>query len=263
MSIAPGVDHAEQAYDAFAPFYDDFTGHHDYDAWIETLEGLARRHGLSGRRVLDVACGTGKSTLPLVGRGYAVTGCDGSAAMLALAREKLPGVALHQRDLREIGALGRFDLVCCIDDGLNYLLDPDEVASALRGMAANLAAGGLVLFDVNTLSTYRGFFALPTVVEGPARMVVWQGRARPTFGPGDIASATVDAYAEDRAGGWSRVRAEHFQRHHPAEVIASALAAAGLERVAAYGQDLTGAVEPWVDEARHTKIVYVARPHGR
>jgi hypothetical protein len=59
------------------------------------------------------------------------------------------------------------------------------------------------------------------------------------------------------------VRAEHFQRHHPPGVIESALAAAGLERVAAYGQDLTGAVEARVDEARHTKIVYVARSQRR
>ena len=63
------TDQATQAYDALAPFYDEFTAHHDYEAWIGALEQLARAHGLRGRRQLDVACGTGNITAPLAPRG--------------------------------------------------------------------------------------------------------------------------------------------------------------------------------------------------
>jgi ubiquinone/menaquinone biosynthesis C-methylase UbiE len=62
-------DHAAVAYDGAAAIYDDFTAHHDYEGWIRVLERLARDHGLAGRRVLDVACGTGKSSAPFVARG--------------------------------------------------------------------------------------------------------------------------------------------------------------------------------------------------
>ena len=41
-------------YQVFAPYYDRFTGHHDLDAWIESLLVLGGAHGLRGRRVLDV-----------------------------------------------------------------------------------------------------------------------------------------------------------------------------------------------------------------
>jgi ubiquinone/menaquinone biosynthesis C-methylase UbiE len=69
-------DAARDAYAPLAPVYDQFTAHHRHDLWLARLEALAVRHGLTGRRVLDVGCGTGKSSLPLVRRGYRLTGCD-------------------------------------------------------------------------------------------------------------------------------------------------------------------------------------------
>jgi ubiquinone/menaquinone biosynthesis C-methylase UbiE len=49
---------------------------------------IARSHGLSGRRLLDVGCGKGKSFLPMLARGWKVTACDISPSMLEIARAK-------------------------------------------------------------------------------------------------------------------------------------------------------------------------------
>jgi SAM-dependent methyltransferase len=250
-------DVATPAYEVLAPFYDAFTAHHDYEQWVAALERLAREHGLRGDRVLDVACGTGKSCAPFVGRGYAVTGCDGSQAMLDRARVRLPAsVRLVRRDLRALGRLGRFDLVCCIDDGLNYLLHEAELGLALRGMAAQLRPGGVVLFDLNTLATYRGFFATETTVRTPSHDLRWRGLATAAFAPGAIAQAQLDIVAHD---GGAPLRTLHHQRHHAPAVVERALAAAGLELVARRGQDLTGAIDRELDERRHTKALYLAR----
>src|ERR1044072_8307638 len=148
-----------RAYDALAPFYDELTRHHDYDAWTRDLERLLRDCGLAGSRLLDVGCGTGRSFLPFLTRGWTVTGCDVSDAMVRIAAAKAPGVPLSVQDMRRLPTIGSFDLVACIDDGFNSLTDPGDVHAALAGMRRNLAPGGLVLFDVNTLATYRGFFA--------------------------------------------------------------------------------------------------------
>jgi ubiquinone/menaquinone biosynthesis C-methylase UbiE len=137
-------------YDAFAPFYDAFTSASDYENWTEQVLELAARHGLAGDRLLDLACGTGKSFLPFQSRGYRVTGCDSSRAMLAAAAAKAPDVELVCCDLRELPVLGSFDLVTCFDDSLNYLADVDELLCAFRGISANLARDGLLLFDLNT-----------------------------------------------------------------------------------------------------------------
>jgi SAM-dependent methyltransferase len=258
MSVAH-ADHAQVAYDAFAPFYDDFTAHHDYADWCATIERLARAAGLHGTRLLDVACGTGKSFLPFLERGWSVTACDISARMLERAAEKAAGRAtLAVHDVRRLPVLGEFDLVLCLDDAMNYLLGEDEVRAAVAGLAANLSAGGVLVFDANTLRAYRSFFATTTVVRPPRRFLAWEGRADPGFGPGEIAEAELTAF--ERAGaGWARTGSTHRQRHHPEDVIRAALAAAGLAAVQVHGMQLDGSVRPGLDELRSTKALYIAR----
>src|SRR3982751_5418754 len=59
MQSSGGSDrHAEVAYEQIAPVYDDFTAHHDYPSWIDSLLRLGRAHGLRGDTALDVGCGT-------------------------------------------------------------------------------------------------------------------------------------------------------------------------------------------------------------
>jgi SAM-dependent methyltransferase len=113
------------------------------DVWLERLEALARTHGLSGRRVLDVGCGTDKSLLPLIRRGYDGAGCDLSPDMLSRVRSALPAVPLHRADMRALPrSIGVFDWITCLDDALNYLLGDDDLARALSSMARLLCAGG-------------------------------------------------------------------------------------------------------------------------
>src|ERR1700761_4191622 len=114
--------HAEVAYEAIAPVYDDFTAHHNYREWVGDLLQVATENGLRGDTALDVACGTGKSFLPLLDHGWKVTACDISPAMAELARAKVGGkVRIEVADMRELPVYGSFDLVCCLDDAVNYL----------------------------------------------------------------------------------------------------------------------------------------------
>ena len=160
-------------YDSMAPHYDAFTAHHDYERWTRELEAAARRHGLSGDRLLDVACGTGKSFAPWLERGWRVTGCDASEAMLRVAQDRARGRAtLVCRDMRALGELGEFDLITCLGDGVNYLLDEADLVDAFVSARANAAPGAVYLFDVNCLATYRGFFAATLVAEEPDRLMV-------------------------------------------------------------------------------------------
>src|ERR1041384_2483079 len=94
---------AREAYEDLAPAYDLLTAEYPHEPWLAARPELARAPGLRGRDVRDVACGTGKSFLPLLSRGYRVVGCDISPAMLALAAEKAPDVPLVQAELRTLG----------------------------------------------------------------------------------------------------------------------------------------------------------------
>src|SRR5215212_8096018 len=101
-------------YDPLAAAYDTLTADYDYDRWLSVIEALARDAGLSGNRLLDVACGTGSSFLPLRER-YEVVGCDLTAAMLRRAAARADdGVRLLRHDMRSLPVLGSFDLVLCL-----------------------------------------------------------------------------------------------------------------------------------------------------
>ena len=249
---------AAEAYDALAPFYDRFTAHHDYELWTGGLLRLAHAHGLEGKRVLDAGCGTGKSFLPLLERGFEVTACDQSAAMLDVAAAKAAGrVALHCCDLRALDPVGEFDLITCLDDVANYLTEPEDLAAALGGLAANLRRGGLIVFDANTIATYRGFFRETAAIEEERLLMLWRGLADDGFGPGDLARAVLDVFADDGDGCWSRTTSRHEQRHHPRATVERCVESAGLRCVAVYGQDPAVNFDSELDELRHTKAIYL------
>ena len=257
-AAAPGGQWAETAYEAIAPVYDDFTAHHDYELWLGNLLPELQRHGLSGRRLLDVGCGTGKSFLPMLERGWEVTGCDISASMLELARSKAGDAArLTVADMRELPVLGEFDLVWALDDTVNYLLSGEELERALAGMRSNLAPGGLLMFDVNTLLSYRTFFAETEVVERQGLRLVWRGQAAADAPPGSVCEARFEV--EAGAGRGAVETHLHRQRHFPEEEVLAILERAGLECLDVFGHDFSAIPEQPLDESVHTKAVFIAK----
>jgi SAM-dependent methyltransferase len=261
QSTARGGDRqAEVAYEAIAPVYDDFTAHHNYDEWIGMLLGLGEEHGLRGDTALDVACGTGKSFIPLLTRGWQVTASDISPSMVELARAKAGDTArIEIADMRELPVRGSFDLIFCLDDAVNYLLSAEELEQALRGMAANLAPDGILIFDSNTLSTYRGFFGEHVEVEMNGRRMIWDGKTGGQVEPGQISEASFEVEPLVPGGGPSIPPELHRQRHHPEPEVRAALAAAGLELLDIYGHHHDGVPHQPMSEEEHTKAIYLAR----
>jgi molybdopterin-synthase adenylyltransferase len=257
------MENVETTYDAFAPYYDNFTSDHNYEAWGATLDALLARHGRTGKRLLDVACGTGKSFEPFLTRGFSVTGCDISAGMLAQARKRAtPGVRLVHADARRLPALGEFDVALCLDDALNYVLEPGDLVEVFGSVANLLAAGGLFLFDVNTLGAYRSIFATDRCRETEDELFVWRGEVGTELHAGSLAAATIEVFRMGADGVWVRTSTRHVERHHPADAIVGALAAAGLELRGEYGLTPDGRLHDDVDELAHTKRVYVVALGG-
>jgi len=249
----PAGDAARQTYDAYAAAYDDFNRGYMYERWTGRLLEKAEEAGARRGCLLDVGCGTGLSFLPMLDRGWQVTACDISPRMLELARAKAGDRAeLLVADMRELPELGEFDLIWAVNDAINYLLSGEELEAALTGMRRNLAPRGVVLFDVNTVTTYRGFFSSEHVVEEKGRRLVWQGQMEPQgVAPGSISEARFEAKGEE---GSAHV---HRQRHFPEAEVLAAIEAAGLRCLGVFGE-LDGDLTPGLDEERHTKAVYLA-----
>lgn len=247
-------------YDAFAPHYDEFTSGSDYERWTGHVLEHARTHGLAGRTLLDLACGTGNSFLPFMKRGFEVVGVDASRAMLAEAANKAPHARLVLADLRELPLLGRFDLVTCFDDSLNYLPAEPDLRAAFRAIAANLAPDGLALFDLNTLRAYRTTFARDSVTDcDDGRLFVWRGESSEDAQPGCAAGAWIDVFVPVPDGSYRRVGSHHAQRHFPRERVTALLREAGLEPLAVSGVLDDGALVADAGELHHLKVLYTAK----
>ena len=248
---------AVSAYDAFAPFYDALTKDADYEWWWSALLPLAEAAGLRGRRVLDVACGTGKSLEPLLAAGWSGVGVDASSGMLELARAKLgPDVPLLEQDMRALPALGEFDLICALNDAINYLLDEQALLDTFHGIRRNLAPGGVVLFDVGTVGMLRDHEAL--VQQEPGRILLAEANGHADLEEGAVMRVDFTVLEQRKGFYWSRRSSPHYQRHHPDADLRRALAAAGLELCGVYGQT-EKVIADTLDELNDERAVYVAR----
>jgi len=252
---------AEIAYEAIAPVYDDFTHENDYETWFGLLLPALEKHGLRHGRLLDVGCGSGKSLAPMLRRGWQIHGCDISPAMLELAREKAgdADVRLDVADMRELPDFGEFDLVWALNDPVNYMLDAEELRAALVGMRRNLAAHGLLLFDANTIGTYRSFFAEEIVVEREGKRMIWRGLASEDAPPGSICEASFEAEPLEEGSGTPVALELHRERHFPEAEILATLTEAGLECLDVFGLGADEGLHQPLDEATHYKAIYIAR----
>ena len=139
-------------YDVFARFYD--AAMDDPTPRGDRVLRSIRRFSSHASSVLELGCGTG-SILAQLTAFPALTGLDRSPKMLAVASQKVPAARLLQGDIQEFWLGERFDVVVCAFDTLNHLLTFDAWQSLFEAVYDHLVAGGLFIFDVNTVGELR------------------------------------------------------------------------------------------------------------
>jgi 2-polyprenyl-3-methyl-5-hydroxy-6-metoxy-1,4-benzoquinol methylase len=106
----------------------------------------------TGGRVLDLACGTGRLTIPLAEVGLEVTGLDLSKQMLELAKEKAKfkqlKISFELADIRVFQLNEQFDYIFCGFNSAQHLYEEAEFRSFLRAVKCHLKPNGLFIFDI-------------------------------------------------------------------------------------------------------------------
>ncbi len=142
-------------YERYAHEYADKNETEPFNAFYERPAVLALLGEVAGQCVLDAGCGPGAHARALQERGALVTGCDRSAAELAIARARLaPGTRLDQVNLarRLPYQDGEFDAILC-SLTLHYL---EDWSAPLREFRRVLRpAGRLVVSTHHPIQDYR------------------------------------------------------------------------------------------------------------
>jgi 2-polyprenyl-3-methyl-5-hydroxy-6-metoxy-1,4-benzoquinol methylase len=196
---------------------------------------------VSGRRILDLATGTGRAALALAKRGAIVTGVDASREMLSVARSRASDAGLSidfaEGDAHALAFADRaFDAVVC----LRMLMHVPDWRTALS--------------ELCRVTTHRLVFDYPAIASAAALQATWRRAAR-TLGRNVEAYRVFrdDEIARELAGHGFRVGAMHKQFVLPIALhkavgsarftrrLEGALAGAGLLRLA--GSPVTIAAE--------------------
>jgi len=167
-----------------------------YRAWSETYDTPLRLFrleqpimhrlfdSLSPSRVLDAACGTGRHSEYLAGRGHRVIGIDRSPEMLQRARLKVPSGDFREGNLEALPVEAEsVDVVVCA----LALVHLPQVEGAIREFARVIRPGGRVIIsDVHPFPILLGWQAQFRTASGGAGFM----RIHP-----HLASAYCQAYA--------------------------------------------------------------------
>lgn len=170
---------AEFGYGDFAEAYDALTFNVPYDEIAEYYSKILCKM-TSGKRLLDMGCGTGNLTIRLAERGFEMTGQDASWEMLNIAIGKSDQVHWICQNMTETDLGGEADAVISTLDSINHLENADEMLCCFKAVYENLADNGVFLFDVNTVYKHREILGSNTFIyDVDGVYCVWQNEFDP------------------------------------------------------------------------------------
>jgi SAM-dependent methyltransferase len=184
---------------------------------------------------------------------------DRSPQMLAQADKRiaetgLQGVTLIEADMRDFALDEPADLVTCMYDSLNYLLEEADLLAAFHCAATALRSGGLYVFDMNTLfGLAEGW--------GSRDFIRWDSDdcfiVCHTFWDYERLTNALALHGFIRRGeSWERFAETHVQRGYPVATIRALLEQAGLSVLTARDPFAESASKPG---AKTGRVLVVAR----
>lgn len=229
---------SEKPYVSFAEVYDQVMADVPYGMWMDYIASVWSRFSFSPTSVLDLACGTGNMSLLLAQKGLQVTGVDGSATMLEIARKKFSDEGLYadfaEADMRSFNLKEPVDAAICVFDSLNYLIEPEDVKAAFRCVHRALKLGGMFVFDVNTPQRLAMIRKEVHLFEGSDHFLIWSDLYDPSRKFWRVKLTGFLKTPGKGQDGWTRFDEVHRERAFPIEDVKTWLQEAEFEVLAVY-----------------------------
>ncbi len=227
------------SYSFFSGYYDGLTENVGYKERADYLIKLCRRHSHQWGTTLDLACGTGSLTLELYKRGIDIFGVDASTDMLSEAQQKAyendAEILYICQKMQELELYGGIDTCICTLDSINHLTAPDDVRETFINIARYMPAGGLFIFDVNTVYKHRTVLGNNCFIYDTDKVFcAWQNELDEKT---DTVRIILDFFVPDGKG-YQRESEEFSERAYSDSDLTGWLCAAGFRVKTIYG-DMT------------------------
>ncbi|MGD6795362.1 class I SAM-dependent methyltransferase [Metabacillus indicus] len=111
---------------------------------------LLKWASLTKGAIIDIACGTGRATIPLARQGYRVMGVDVHKGMLDKARRKSADLGLKidwiQQDCMNLNLKIRADFIYTVGNSFQHFLTNEEQDKLLASVSRHLNPDGIFIF---------------------------------------------------------------------------------------------------------------------
>ncbi len=216
--------------------YDLLTRNVDYDGIALLYDSILWDYKKTGCTLLDLGCGTGSLSERMSKKGFDVIGLDISNEMLSVAFEKKcesgSNIQYVCQDMTELELYGEVGAVVSALDCLNHLGGEKELKKTFQRVAKYMEAGGIFLFDLNTILKHRDILSDNCFVyEEEKVMCVWQNSYN---GEDNSVDIYLDFFEEDEDGRYTRYCEEFSEIAYPIESVKNWLSEAGFEVLSVY-----------------------------
>ena len=207
----------------------------DFDQASARAVAQLRAAGLGsgdGALAVDLGCGSGLQSVPLLRLGYRVLSVDTCAPLLQVLTARAAGlpIELVEEDLR------RFRLhvsepvaaIVCMGDTLSHLSGREEVRQLLADAARSLVPGGRLVLGFRDLTSIADRFILVRADEARILTCILEEQ-------GDFV-AVHDLLHERRESGWEMSVSSYRKLRLSPDVVQADAAAAGLEIASAHAE---------------------------
>lgn len=138
------------SYETFAYYYDSLMDEQFY----EDYHNFIKKH-TTFKTVLELGCGTGEMAIRLAKDQALVYATDISKDMLEVSRlkavEEDVTLFLGRVDMTDFSVDTTVELVLCLCDSINYILDKEAVKKTFENCYQALQTNGTFIFDVDSL----------------------------------------------------------------------------------------------------------------
>lgn len=231
--------------DWFGEDYLQLYPHRDEQDAARLIDLVESRVSLSGKKLLDLACGPGRHSGQLIGRGACVTGIDLSAVLLEGAK-LVSGLGVVRGDMRFLPfAPSAFDGVVNLFTSFGYFEEDDEHLGVLKEVARVLRPDGDFVLDfLNAESTVANIVPRETTSMGSETVDV----KRNVTGGGRFVEKEITRRSD------GRVFRERVRLFSPAD-LTDLIESAGM-RVKSVAGDYLGAE---LSEESNRTIIFAAK----